>query len=194
MKSAWPSTTSAGWFDALGHAMPEQHAMVPGVGDGEHAVAKGDAGRHVERRGADLAFGVAAFAGEIGLADDEVGRRPIGCGQRAARSAAGDGRCRRRTAARPAPARQAPRGPNSVSAAGTIGGGEVGADAAERRRARRAAPAAARAHVGVAARRASETPHGQRDSRTSTRSSITRTACNCNASSGAVRHSPLARS
>ena len=34
----------------VGIAAPEQHAMVPGVGDREHAVGRADAGRHIERR------------------------------------------------------------------------------------------------------------------------------------------------
>ncbi len=57
--------------------MPDEDAMVPRIGDGEHAVTCCDAGRDVECCRTDVALGVASFRCKIGLTDDEIGRRPI---------------------------------------------------------------------------------------------------------------------
>jgi len=57
--------------------MPEQDAMIPRVGDGEHAVVRRDADRHVARRRRDLAARVAALAAEIGLTEDRIRWRAI---------------------------------------------------------------------------------------------------------------------
>ncbi len=53
--------------------MPDQDAMVPGIGDRQYAVAGRNSGRHIERGSANLALGVASLAREIRLADHKVG-------------------------------------------------------------------------------------------------------------------------
>jgi len=57
--------------------VPDQHAMVPSVRHRHPVANRCDAGRHVQRRGSWLAFGVAPLAGEVGLPDDPVRRRVV---------------------------------------------------------------------------------------------------------------------
>jgi len=56
---------------------PDQHPVIPGIGDDQTIAAGADAGRHVQCRGARFAFGVAAFVLKIRLADEPIGRRAV---------------------------------------------------------------------------------------------------------------------
>ena len=53
---------------------PQEHAVVPGIRHGEHAIGEGDPRRHVERRGARGAASIAPLTLGVLLADEDIGR------------------------------------------------------------------------------------------------------------------------
>ena len=80
LKSAWPKHDIGRLIGSRRIPVPDQYAVVPGIGDRKYASARRYARRHIECRRTDGTLAVSAFGIEVRLANEEVGGCAIQCG------------------------------------------------------------------------------------------------------------------